>query len=132
MTSATNAPSSPVESKITHWAPKQVTVHTRAGQPGVLLLNDRWDPNWRATVDGKPVPILRANYLMRAVGVPEGEHVVEFRYRPPMKLLWVTLAALTAALGAGAWMVLGGGNRKPRPDSTSPTSAPGSAKTRAS
>lgn len=123
MTSATNTPSGPVESKITHWAPKQVTIQTRAGQPGVLLLNDRWDPNWRATVDGKPVPIIRANYLMRAVGVPEGEHVVEFRYLPSMKLLWVTLAAVAAALGAGAWMVLGGTKRELHPGSNS-TAAP--------
>ena len=124
----TNAPPSPVESKITHWAPKQVTVHTRAGQPGVLLLkNDRWDPNWRATVDGKLVPILRANYLMRAVGVPRGGARWN-SLSSADETSWVTLAVLTAALGAGAWMVLG---IESLSGFNLPTSAPGSAKTRA-
>lgn len=131
MSASTNAPAGPAESKITQWEPKRVTIRTRAGQAGVLLLNDRWDPNWRATVDGKPVPIVRANYLMRAVGVPEGEHVVEFRYLPSMKLLWVTLAAVAAALGAAVWMVLGATNRSDpsRTNVAAPSPGPGKTKT---
>ena len=131
MSASTNAPAGPAESKITQWEPKRVTIRTRAGQAGVLLLNDRWDPNWRATVDGKPVPIVRANYLMRAVGVPEGEHVVEFRYLPSMKLLWVTLAAVAAALGAAVWMVLGATNRSDpsRTNVAAPSPVPGKTKT---
>jgi uncharacterized membrane protein YfhO len=35
-----------------------------------------------ATVDGAPAQILRADYALRAVRVPQGTHRIEFRYRP--------------------------------------------------
>ena len=95
------------EAVITAWAPKRVTLRTVAAQPAVLLLNDRWDPSWQATVDGQAVPILRANFLMRGVAVPAGEHTVEFRYKPDMRMLWVSLTAIAVALGAGVWLVVG-------------------------
>lgn len=65
---------------------------------GVLLLNDRWDPNWRVSVDGKSAELLRANHLMRGVEVPAGRHEVIFEFRPPLKSLWISLSTLLAGL----------------------------------
>jgi hypothetical protein len=62
--------------------PERVVVHVRAPARGFLHLADQWFIGWRATVNGVPVPILRANYLFRAVEVPAGESTVEFRYEP--------------------------------------------------
>jgi hypothetical protein len=49
---------------------------------GFVVLNDVWHPWWRATVDGAPVDILKANVLFRAVVVPTGRHVVRFTFHP--------------------------------------------------
>jgi len=46
----------------------------------VLLLNDRFDPAWRVTVDGKAASLLRCNYIMRGVQLAPGEHTVEFTF----------------------------------------------------
>jgi hypothetical protein len=75
---------------------------------GLLMLSEVHYPGWRATVDGQPVPILRADYILRGVPVPAGGHRVELVYQP-LSFIWgavisgITLLALVAA---GLWFVL--------------------------
>ncbi|MFQ6101589.1 MAG: YfhO family protein [Anaerolineae bacterium] len=62
--------------------PNRVTIRAILDAPGYLVLADVWYPGWRATVDGEPAEILRANYTFRAVWLKAGEHTVEMIYRP--------------------------------------------------
>ena len=78
----------------TSYSPKDIKLHTRAGTPTVLLLNDKYDPHWSVLVDGKPAPLLRCNFIMRGVYLPAGEHNVEFYFSLPMKPLYVTASAI--------------------------------------
>ncbi len=69
---------------------------------GWLVLSDVYYPGWRATLDGRPTPLLRANYTFRAVQVPAGEHAVEMRFAPRtwhlgLALTIATWLAVTAA-----------------------------------
>src|SRR6185369_16155059 len=76
---STNA-APPVE--FVSYAPKRLVLHAKATAPSVLLLNDKFDPNWKVWVDGKPAKLLRCNYLMRGVQVPAGTSKVRFRFEP--------------------------------------------------
>ena len=58
------------------------SIQVTASQPGWLVVADTWYPGWQARLDGEQVPVLRANYLFRAVAVEQGTHQVEFIYRP--------------------------------------------------
>jgi len=64
------------------YAPNRVTVETEQNGFGFLVLLDRYDPGWSAEVDGEPARTLRANHFFRAVPLPAGHHVVEWRYVP--------------------------------------------------
>jgi hypothetical protein len=88
----------PAEATLISYVPKQVVVKTKSSAAGVLLLNDRWHPDWHVTVDGQPAALLRANFIMRGVAVPAGEHMVEFRFAPPHGTLWVSLSAIVVGL----------------------------------
>lgn len=88
----------PGQVEFASYAPKHIKLAAKAQTPSVLLLNDRYDPDWKAFVDGKPAPLLRANFIMRGVHVPAGEHTVEFRFQPKTTGLYVTLTAI--GLGA--------------------------------
>jgi hypothetical protein len=68
--------------EILAYEPERVTVAVRGNRDAMLVLSDTYYPGWSARVDGAEVEILRAYGLYRAVRVPAGEHVVEFRYRP--------------------------------------------------
>jgi uncharacterized membrane protein YfhO len=58
-------------------------IRVSARSAGFLVLSDLFYPGWVARLDGRLVKIYRADYLLRAVGVPPGEHVVEFEYACP-------------------------------------------------
>jgi uncharacterized membrane protein YfhO len=47
-----------------------------------MCIRDRYHPGWRATIDGQPAEIVRANHVMRGVVVPAGTHTIEFRLAP--------------------------------------------------
>jgi hypothetical protein len=78
-----------------------VVVETDSPGPALLRLADQWFPDWVATVDGEPVEVLRADYLLRAVAVPAGRHRVEFHYRPRAirQGLWVSIVSLAIIVG---------------------------------
>jgi hypothetical protein len=84
--------------------PKHLVFEARVQQPSVFLLNDKYHPDWRATLNGQPATIHRANFLMRAVHLPPGEHQVEFLYRPGTVALYISLAGIVVALGLCAWL----------------------------
>jgi hypothetical protein len=92
----TNENAGTVEFK--NYSPKQIEFAANAKTPSIMLLNDRYDAGWRVTVDGKPAQLLRCNYLMRGVYLQPGEHIVKFDFTMPSKPLYITLAALGAAL----------------------------------
>jgi hypothetical protein len=90
----------PIPATITHYDPNRVVIEVDAPQDAVLMLADKNYPGWVAAVDGAETPIATANYLMRAVGVPAGQHTVEFRYQSAVirYSLWLSLLSLVGLL----------------------------------
>ena len=76
------------------YAPADIRFSTHADVPSVLLLNDKFDPNWHVFVDGKPAPLLRCNFIMRGVYLIPGAHTVEFKFSLPMGPLYISLSAI--------------------------------------
>jgi hypothetical protein len=72
----------PGTAQIVRYANAEVDVSVDAPDGGLLLLNDVWHPWWRATLDGKPVDVLRADVIFRAVALPPGRHEVRFTFEP--------------------------------------------------
>lgn len=93
--SSTNQTAGTVE--YVHYKPKDVVLRADATVPSVLLLNDHYDRNWKVFVDGQASPLYRANFLMRGVYLLPGVHQVEYKFEPPVGLLYVS----TAAVGTG-------------------------------
>ena len=81
--------------------PEDVSVSVRAPSPSLLVVRNSYDPGWSATVDGKPAPLLHADWFLQAVPVPLGDHEVRLVYRDP------TIAQGLAGSAAvwGAWLI---------------------------
>jgi hypothetical protein len=90
-----------------------------------VVLADSYDPGWRATVDGSPAEILRADGLLRAVRVASGDHEVRFEYAPR-----AFDAGLTVSLGVAGLLVAANGAswwRRRRTGSPDPEAIPAEA-----
>jgi hypothetical protein len=100
---ATFRPAEVVESR-----PNRVTARVGPGPAGYLVLADVWYPGWRCTVDGRPAPLYRADYLFRAVELSEGEHTVVFSFEPaPYRLgRIISGAALAGVLALFLFRIL--------------------------
>lgn len=83
----------------------RIVIQTDNSQPGLLILSDHYYPGWKAAVDDKQTPIMRANIFSRAVEVPAGEHTVTFEYCPDSLLggLGISAAALSILAIALIW-----------------------------
>jgi len=67
---------------IEHYSPNRLLIRAEAPAGGILLLSELYYPGWKAYVDGTSVPILRADYLLRAIPLGPGKHSIEVVYRP--------------------------------------------------
>jgi hypothetical protein len=72
----------PWRSDVRRYDYNSLELEVEAPVRGVLYWADGFDPSWRAWVDGKEVPVHRANLAFKAVFVPAGRHAVRFEYRP--------------------------------------------------
>lgn len=59
-----------------------ILVTTDSEKQAVLIITESYYPGWKATVDGRSVPIVHANYLFKSVILEAGHHEVRFTYFP--------------------------------------------------
>lgn len=90
----------PGEARVMEDDGERLRVAVTATTPALLVLADSWYPGWEARVDGQAEPVRRADFVLRGVPVPAGEHEVDFSYRPS----WLRAALL--ATGSGVLGVL--------------------------
>jgi hypothetical protein len=70
-------------------------------QPAYLFISENWYPAWKAAVDGKPAPVVRAQMSLMAVPVPAGARVVELTYQSGRYTLGRAITVATLLLLGG-------------------------------
>lgn len=90
--------------------PDHIIHHVSTDAPALLILSEIYYTGWQATVDGQPASLLRADYVLRAVPVPAGEHTVELTFRPLSFTIGaivsgLALVLIVAVLGVVAWQM---------------------------
>jgi len=79
--------------EIQSYKPDSVVLKAELPGAGFVVVGDSYYPGWVCRSAGSELPIYRANGLMRAVYLPAGEHVLEFRFEPPRFYTGLKLAA---------------------------------------
>ena len=82
--------------KLTKYDANALEYEVVSPRGGVVVFSEIYYPGWQAWVDGKPVEIARADYILRAVRMEPGKHVVAFKFDP--QSLHVTEAVAGGAI----------------------------------
>lgn len=90
--------------KLTGYEANRLTYKVSSQRGGVVVLSEIYYPGWTCTIDGEPADIARANYVLRAVRVPAGEHEVIMTFDP--QTVHITEAVAYGALALLALMLV--------------------------
>ena len=89
--------------RLTSYTPNRLTYETNNAQDGIAVFSEIYYPDgWHVTIDGQPAELARADYILRTMYVPAGQHTIEMRFAPTS--LHVTEGI---AYGALALLVIG-------------------------
>ncbi|MDE5988034.1 MAG: YfhO family protein [Duncaniella sp.] len=93
-----SSPKTPGDTIIeTSYAPNRLTYTASTARGGVAVFSEVYFPwGWKATVDGKEVPVSRVNYVLRAMPIPAGKHEIVMTFDP--QSLHTTDTAATVAV----------------------------------
>lgn len=86
------------------YEPNYLKYEVSSEKGGTVIFSEIYYPGWKSTIDGQEVPHGRADYILRAMNVPAGKHVVEFRFDPTS--LHVTENIAFIALGLLALLAM--------------------------
>jgi hypothetical protein len=82
--------------------PASARIDVTAVAPAIVLVRNAFAPHWRATVDGRSAPVLRADGMVQGVPVQAGTHTIVLNYEDP----WIGYGML-GSLAAVAALLMG-------------------------
>ena len=90
------------------YEPNRLVYKASTPKDGVVVFSEIYYPGWQATIDGQPVDIARADYILRAINVPAGEHTIEMWFDPQSiqvteSIAYAALALLLIGVMVLAW-----------------------------
>ena len=88
------------------YEPNELKYEVSSDNGGIVVFSEIYYPGWQAYIDGNEVEHGRANYILRAMNVPAGKHVVEFKFDPSTLHVTETIAYIAFALLAIASIVM--------------------------
>lgn len=81
------------------YQPNELKYRTTAQNESLAVFSEIYYPNgWQAYIDGEEVPHFRANYVLRAMMVPAGEHEITFKFEPQVVKTGSSIALASSVL----------------------------------
>lgn len=93
--------------RLVEYKPNYLKYETQNSNEGVAVFSEVYYPKgWVATINGKEADIFRVNYVLRALKVPAGNHIIEFTFQPQVVQTGSRIALFSSLL---MLLLIGGG-----------------------
>ncbi|MFK8162232.1 MAG: YfhO family protein [Lewinella sp.] len=86
---------------LTEYTPNALSYSFNSPSEQLVVFSEMWyGPNlgWEATIDGQPATLIRANYLLRALRVPAGQHTIRMEFRPKSYFIGKPISVVSSLL----------------------------------
>jgi hypothetical protein len=84
--------------KMTAYDNDAISYESNSTSNNVAMFSEIYYKDWKAYLDGKEVPFFKANYVLRAMVIPAGKHVVEFKFEPTIFFISKRISAVAGWL----------------------------------
>ncbi len=107
MVTAFAAPDSAAFIKQTTFDNDAISYESSSNSSNAAVFSEIYYKNWNAYIDGKPAPVFKVNYLLRAMIIPAGKHQINFKFEPTVYFTsrmvsaissWILMLLLIAAI----------------------------------
>lgn len=89
--------------------PGNLLYKSHSAVPSLALFSEVYYKTWKAYIDGKEAPLLRANYILRALVIPAGNHDIEFKCVDDVIINSSKMSLYGSILAVAAMIALAGG-----------------------
>lgn len=86
---------------LTKYTPNAITYKSNTTSEQLGVFSETWygpDKGWQAYIDDQPVDHIRANYALRAMKIPVGEHEIKFEFKPSSYYTGETISLIASIL----------------------------------
>ena len=97
---------------LTETKPTYLKYESESSVRSLAVFSEIYYPKgWHAFIDGKEAPILRADYVLRALEIEAGKHIIEFKFEPKPYIIGdkITMASswllILVVIGCLGWSV---------------------------
>ena len=90
--------------------PGNIIYNSSCSAPKIAVFSEVYYKTWKAYVDGEEVTPIRANYILRALPIPAGEHTIEFKCVDELMIKshnWSTYMSITVGVAMLLIVILG-------------------------
>ncbi len=83
--------------QLVSYKPNHLKYISNNSKNGLAVFSEMYyEKGWKVTIDGKETEIFRVDYVLRALQIPAGKHVIEFKFEPQVIKTGSTIALISS------------------------------------
>lgn len=89
--------------EVTNYRSGLIKLTVDANQPSILRIAERYDPDWKATINGKPAQLENIDFICLGLPLDAGKHEIVIKYSPSQLFFYMQVLGYIILISAIIW-----------------------------